>query len=403
MTERAPIPVAEAVARIVSAFKPVEAETVEIAAAARRVLAEDAHARMDQPPAPMSAMDGYAVRAADAANVPVTLKVIGTSPAGHPFSGKVGPGETVRIFTGGVVPEGADAIVIQEDTDGGTATVTMKEAARTGRHIRKAGFDFRNGDVLAKAGHRLTPRDLSLLAAGDIPALSVRRHPRIALAATGDELVPPGTPRKPGAIVASSGYGLSAMIEAWGGAVIDLGIVPDTVEAVAALPKRAEGADLLVTLGGASVGEHDLIQKALGPEGFELDFWKVAMRPGKPLIFGRLGTLPLLGLPGNPVSTLVCAILFLKPAIAALLGTDTSTLLSAAWLAGELRANDKRQDYIRARIERRDGELWAAPFPIQDSSMLSTIAAADALIVRAPHTPALSGGARVDILPLEGF
>lgn len=397
------IPVAEAVTRIVSAFKPVGAETVEIGKAAHRVLAEDTHARMDQPPAPMSAMDGYAVYAADAAKMPATLKVIGTAPAGHPFPGKVGAGEAVRIFTGGVVPEGADAIVIQEDTDASGDTVTVKEAARAGKHIRKAGLDFRNGDVLAKAGHRLTSRDLSLLAAGDIPLLPVRRRPRIALAATGDELTPPGAPRNPGAIVASSGYGLSAMIEGWGGTVLDLGIVPDTVEAVAALPKRAEGADLLVTLGGASVGEHDLIQKALGPEGFELDFWKIAMRPGKPLIFGRLGTLPLLGLPGNPVSTLVCAILFLKPAIAAMLDTDTSAPLSTARLAGELRANDRRQDYIRARLERRDGELWAAPFPIQDSSMLSAIAAADALIVRAPNTPAAGAGARVDILPLGEF
>ena len=394
------ISVAEATARIISGFKSVDAQTVEIAQAAGRVLAEDAHAKMDQPPAPVSAMDGYALRAADAANVPATLKVIGSSPAGHPFAGKVGHGESVRIFTGGVVPEGADCIVIQEDTDAGADNVTINEAARAGRHIRKAGLDFRNGDVLVRAGRRLTARDVALLAAGDIPRLSVRRRPRIALAATGDELSLPGAPRKPGGIVASSAYGLTPLIEKWGGTVQDLGIVPDTAEAVAALPRRAQGADLLVTLGGASVGEHDLIQKALGPEGFVLDFWKIAMRPGKPLIFGRLGALPLMGLPGNPVSTLVCAILFLRPAIAAMLGTDTDTALAGARLAVPLAANDKRQDYIRARLERRDGEMWAVPFPLQDSAMLSTIAAADALIVRAPHAPEAAAGAKVDVLPL---
>ena len=394
------ISVAEATARIISGFKSVDAQTVEIAQAAGRVLAEDAHAKMDQPPAPVSAMDGYALRAADAANVPATLKVIGSSPAGHPFAGKVGHGESVRIFTGGVVPECADCIVIQEDTDAGADNVTINEAARAGRHIRKAGLDFRNGDVLVRAGRRLTARDVALLAAGDIPRLSVRRRPRIALAATGDELSLPGAPRKPGGIVASSAYGLTPLIEKWGGTVQDLGIVPDTAEAVAALPRRAQGADLLVTLGGASVGEHDLIQKALGPEGFVLDFWKIAMRPGKPLIFGRLGALPLMGLPGNPVSTLVCAILFLRPAIAAMLGTDTDTALAGARLAVPLAANDKRQDYIRARLERRDGEMWAVPFPLQDSAMLSTIAAADALIVRAPHAPEAAAGAKVDVLPL---
>lgn len=397
------ISVGEAIQRITSAFAPVGTETVPLADAAGRALSETVRARMDQPPAPMSAMDGYAVRAADTATVPTTLKVIGSSPAGHPFAGKVGPGESVRIFTGGVVPDGADAIVIQEDTDLGEKIVTVREAGQPGRHIRKAGLDFETGDMLAESGRRLTARDLSLVAAGDVPTLCVRRRPVIALAATGDELTPPGAPRGPGGIVASSGYGLSALIEKWGGEVLDLGITPDTVEAVAALPTRAAGADLLVTLGGASVGEHDLIQKALGPEGFVLDFWKIAMRPGKPLIFGRLGDLPLMGLPGNPVSTLVCAILFLKPAIAAMLGTDTATPLMAARAAADLKANDTRQDYIRARLERRDGELWAAPFPIQDSGMLSTIAAADALIVRAPHAPAVRAGGPVGILLLEGF
>jgi molybdopterin molybdotransferase len=397
------ISVDEAAARIVAAFRPVDAETVEIGKAFGRVVAEEIKAKRDQPPLPLSAMDGYAVRAGDTANVPATLKIAGASPAGHPFAGHVNKGEAVRIFTGGAVPDGANAIVIQEDTETDGKTVTVKQAAIAGKHIRIAGLDFKKGDVLASAGRRLSPRDLSLLAAGDIARLSVRRRPRIALAATGDELTRPGETRKPGAIVASSGYGLTAMIENWGGEVTDLGIVPDNAEAIADLPGRAEGADLLVTLGGASVGEHDLIQTALGPKGFELDFWKIAMRPGKPLIFGRLGALPLIGLPGNPVSTLVCAILFLRPAIAAMLGTATATPLRRARLAADLKENDSRQDYIRAALETRGGELWAAPFPVQDSSMLSTLARADALIVRPPHAPAAAAGAPVDILPLAGL
>ena len=391
------ISVEEATARVVAAFAPTESETVAIADAAGRVLAEEARARMTQPPAPVSSMDGYAVRAAD---VPATLRMIGASPAGHPFAGRLGPGETVRIFTGGVVPDGADAIVIQEDTQAAGERIAMKVAAKPGKHIRPAGMDFRQGDLLAAAGKRLSARDLSLLASGDFAQVSVRRRPRIAVAATGDELTPPGQARPPGHIVASSGYGLSAMIRAWGGEPIDLGILPDRIEAIEGIAERAKGADLIVTLGGASVGDHDLIQKALGPRGFALDFWKIAMRPGKPLIFGRLGATPLLGLPGNPVSTLVCAILFLQPAIAALLGAATDVARVSARLAGALGANDTRQDYVRARLSERDGERWVEAFSVQDSSMLSALAGADALIVRAPHAPALVEGERVEVIPL---
>ncbi len=397
------IAVAEAVARVIAAFSPVESETVSIGDAAGRVLAEDVHARMTQPPAPMSAMDGYAVRCRDVASPPATLRVIATSPAGHPFAGTVGAGKTVRIFTGGVVPEGADGIVIQEDTEASGDRVTLKVGAKPGKHIRAAGMDFRTGDLLARAGRRLSARDLSLLAAGDIAALAVRRRPVVAIAATGDELSPPGTARGPGGIVASSGYGLSAMVEAWGGEVRDLGILPDTIDAIERIAERAAGADLIVTLGGASVGDHDLIQRALGPKGFALDFWKIAMRPGKPLIFGRLGATPLLGLPGNPVSTLVCAILFLRPAVAALLGAATEQPLLAARLARPLPASDTRQDYIRARLDWRDGEPWVEAFAVQDSSMLSALALADALIVRAPHAPAAAEGERVQVLPLQGI
>jgi molybdopterin molybdotransferase len=395
------ISVDEAVARVVAAFAPVPSEIVPIDRAAGRVLAEDAHARMTQPPAPVSSMDGYAVRAADVANAPATLNLVGSSPAGHPYGKAMSAGETVRIFTGGVVPDGADAIVIQEDAVAQGDRITLNIAAKAGKHIRVAGLDFRSDDVLARAGRRLTARDVSLLASGDLAEVKVRRKPRIAIAATGDELTKPGEPRRPGGIVASSGYALSALIEKWGGETIDLGILPDTMEAIGAIAERASGADLIVTMGGASVGDHDLIQKALGPKGFALDFWKIAMRPGKPLIFGKLGTVPLLGLPGNPVSTLVCAILFLRPAIAALLGTDTSTPLLSARLSCDLAANDARQDYIRATLERRDGEYWTEAFPVQDSSMLSSLAEAGALITRAPDAAAKDAGAHVNVIPLD--
>jgi molybdopterin molybdotransferase len=391
------IPVADATARIVAAFAPTQAETVAIGDAAGRVLADDIRARMTQPPAPVSSMDGYAVHAAD---VPGTLRMIGTSPAGHPFAGRVGAGETVRIFTGGVVPDGADSIVIQEDTSADGDAIAMKVAAKPGKHIRAAGMDFCEGDLLLAAGKRLSARDLSLIAAGDVANVRVRRKPRVAIAATGDELSPPGAPRDPGGIVASSGYGLSAMVAGWGGETLDLGILPDRIEAIERIAERAADADLVVTLGGASVGDHDLIQKALGPKGFALDFWKIAMRPGKPLIFGRLGATPLLGLPGNPVSTLVCAILFLQPAIAALLGTDTEVSQTTARLVGGLNVNDTRQDYIRAKLSQRDGETWVEAFSVQDSSMLSALAEADALIVRAPRAPAAAAGERVEIILL---
>ena len=359
----------EARARIIMAFRPLPAETVAIEHAHNRVLAEDARAGLDQPPAPVSAMDGYAVRAAD--NGP--RKVVGSSPAGHPFGGKLGAGDAVRIFTGGVVPDGADTIVIQEDARADGQTVSFTETPQPGRHIRAAGLDFRKGDVLVTAGRRLTARDLSLLAAGDIAALPVRRRPVIALAATGDELSRPGSPRKPGGIVSSSVYGLSAMVESWGGVPKDLGILPDTAEAVATLPGLAKDADLLVTMGGASVGDHDLIRTI---PGIALDFWKIAMRPGKPLIFGKAGSVPLLG-------------------------ADTSQTLQRARLAAPLKANDTRQDYLRARTEWRDGELWVAPQPVQDSSMLNLFAHSDVLIVRAPHAPAADIGAMMDIIPLQ--
>jgi molybdopterin molybdotransferase len=395
------ISVDDAVARIVAAFSPLPGERIAIGGAAGRVLAEEALAQANQPPAAVSSMDGYAVRAADVPAAGAKLRVIGAAPAGHPFARTVASGTAVRIFTGGVVPGGADSIIIQEDAEADGDQVIFKEAATAGQHIRAAGLDFKEGEALAAAGQRLSARDLSLIAAGDVAEVTVRRRPRIVFVATGDELSLPGSPRKPGGIVASSGYALAAMIEGWGGEAVDLGILPDTAEAVASIADKAAGADLIVTLGGASVGDHDLVQKALGPRGFALDFWKIAMRPGKPLIFGKLGKVPLLGLPGNPVSTLVCALLFLRPAIAAMLGTQDETALVTAKLASEMKKNDARQDYVRAELDIRNGERFVLPFAIQDSSMLSLLARADALIVRAPHASAAKMGETVSVLLLD--
>jgi molybdopterin molybdotransferase len=395
------ITVDEAVQRIVAAFSPVQEERILLEAAAERVLAQDVVARCNQPPFDVSSMDGYAVRAADVASAPVRLKVIGASPAGHPFGSSVGLKEAVRIFTGGVVPEGANAIVVQEDTEQDDGTVLIKTASVEGRHIRPAAQDFRAADLLVRRGTRLGPRHLALIAAGDVPEVLARKRPRVVFAATGDELSPPGVLREPGGIVASSVYALSAQIRNWGGEPRSLGILSDKIESISAIADEATSADLIVTLGGASVGEHDLIQRALGPKGFELDFWKIAMRPGKPLIFGRLRGTPLLGLPGNPVSSFVCALLFLKPAISAMLGTRLDCETAIARLESDLKANDGRQDYVRASLKRVEGVLWADPFRVQDSSMQKALSDADALIVRRPHARAVTRGDEVDVIRLD--
>jgi molybdopterin molybdotransferase len=389
------ISVAEARQRIVSAFSLTPPEAIALEQALGRVLAEDAVARHDQPPFPVSAMDGYAVRSADAG----PRRIIGEAPAGRPFAGVVGAGEAIRIFTGGVVPDGADAVVIQENVRAEASAIVFDETPAPGRHVRPRGIDFKAGETLAPVGRRLTARDLALLAAGDCAQLSVRTRPRIAIAATGDELSCPGEARKPGGIAASANVGLAALVTEWGGAPHDLGILPDRPEAITTL--AAAKADLIVTIGGASVGDHDLIRSALAPNGLALDFWKVAMRPGKPVLFGKLGETPLLGLPGNPVSALVTALLFLKPAIAAMLGRRTEPALQRACLAAPLPANGEREDYLRAAFVSRNGESRVAAAKLQDSAMLSTLARADCLIVRPPHAPTAAEGDTVEILSLE--
>ena len=388
-------------ARIIAALTPTAAETVPLALAAGRVLARPVVSRVTQPPADVSAMDGYAVRAADA-GLGAVLRVVGEAPAGHPFDGAVGPGEVVRIFTGAFVPPGADAILLQEDATAAGAMVTVGEAVRQGRWIRPRGLDFAEGEAVLPAGRRLTARDIGLAAAANAPWLTVHRAPRIGILATGDEIALPGDPIPPGGIVSSNAHALAALIRAGGGDPLVLPIAPDDREAIAAAAAAARGCDLLVTTGGASVGDHDLVQAALGPEGFALDFWQIAMRPGKPLIWGRLGTTPVLGLPGNPVSALVCGVVFLLPALARLSGLAGDPPRTTRALAGApLPANDRRFDHLRASLATSpEGALLATPFPQQDSSMLKTLARADALILRAPHAPALAEGAPIEVISL---
>lgn len=396
--------VAEALARITGAFTPLPAETVSLADALGRTLAEDVIARVTQPPAAVSAMDGYAVRAADLASIPARLAVIGEAPAGGAFDGTVGAGETVRIFTGGPVPDGTDAIVIQEDTERDGNAVLVKEAVTAGTYVRPAGLDFRTGQVGITAGRLLGARDIGLAAAMNNPWLRVHRRPRVAILATGDEVVLPGDPLGPHQIVSSNGFSLSAFVESCGGQPVHLGIAPDDKAALTDLIAGARGTDLLVSSGGVSVGDRDLVGHVLGEQGMNLDFWKIAMRPGKPLLFGRIGDTPVLGLPGNPVSALVCATLFLRPAMAVMLGRpQANEARETAILGTDLPANDRRQDYLRARLSiDSQGRRRATPFPRQDSSMLATLAHADCLIVRPPLASPAKADEAVEIVPLSG-
>jgi molybdopterin molybdotransferase len=397
--------VEQALERILDAMSALPGEQVSVAEGLGRVLAGDVVARRTQPPAAMSAMDGYAVRAADVAQVPVTLRVVGQAPAGGAWEGRLGAGEAVRIFTGGPVPDGADAIVIQENTESGNGKVTVLQSVPEGRFIRPAGLDFSAGDVLLPTGRLLTARDIALVAAANRPWIMVHRRPRVAILVTGDEVVMPGDPLAPNQIVSSNSLGMAAMVRVFGGEPYLLGIAPDDREALAAMAAGTKGADLLLTSGGASVGDHDLVQSVLGEIGFELGFWKIAMRPGKPLIFGHVGDTPVLGLPGNPVSALVCSMLFLRPALGRMLGMPDTGVTNGqtARLAIPLHENDERQDYLRGTLANdENGDLLVTPFTRQDSSMLNMLAQADCLVVRPPHAPGLPAGERVPIIPLPG-
>jgi molybdopterin molybdotransferase len=400
------LPVDEALRRLLDKAEPVGAtETVPLTAANGRVLAKPVAARLTQPPFDASAMDGYALRAEDVATLGRRLKVIGESAAGHGFAGEVLSGQTVRIFTGAPVPMGADAVLLQEDAtllDGGFIENTF--SLKKGRHIRPRGQDFSEGEIVLGAGDVLDPGRLLVAAGMNHPALEVYRKPLVAVLATGDELLSPGSALGPHQIVASNSYAVGALAVAAGADVLDLGIAPDRPDLIAAAVQKAidAGAEVLVTLGGASVGDHDLVQSTLGSIGMQLDFWRIAMRPGKPLMVGSLGPMHVLGLPGNPVSSMVCATLFLEPLIARLAHLPAGSRQRRAVTTTDLAENDHRQDYLRASIRRgAHGKLEVTSFGKQDSSQMKIFANSDALIIRPPHAPPQPAGTECEILLLR--
>lgn len=397
--------VRDAHARVIAAFEALPAEMVSIADAAGRVLAAPATARLTQPPADLSAMDGYAVRAADVPSAPGTLTLVGQAPAGGSYDRVLKAGETVRIFTGGPLPQGADAVVIQEDTKADGTRITILEAPRQGRHIRKAGLDFKAGDRALQAGRVLSTRDVALAAAMNLPWLSVHRKPRVAILSTGDELVMPGEPVGRNQIVSSSGIAVAALVRAWGGDPTLFEIARDDAALIESRIAAGAQHDLLITLGGASVGDHDLVQAALKAQGFSMDFWRIAMRPGKPLMFAAKDRARVLGLPGNPVSTMICALLFLKPAIERMLAQPGDLIATQpARLAVDLKPNDQREDYVRSTLSRAaDGTLTVEPHPVQDSSMLSVLAHSNGLLIRPAHDPARTKGETVQIVDLASL
>lgn len=399
------LPVVDAQSRLLDKAKPVsQTERVPLVEATRRVLAADLTARLTQPPFNASAMDGYALRAEDAGEPGTILKVIGTSAAGYAFDGAIGKGEAVRIFTGAPIPSGADSILLQEDAEKLDDGIRTTYPVRQGQHVRPRGQDFTEGEAVLTAGTVLDFSRLTVAAAMNHAELTVFRRPLVAILATGDELVAPGMTPAAAQIIASNTFGVSALVREAGGEVLDLGIVPDDKAAIAAAIDRARftRADVIVTLGGASVGDRDLVQATLIEAGMQLDFWRIAMRPGKPLMVGNFGETHVLGLPGNPVSTLVCGLLFLEPLVRKLAGLPPMKRESTAEAAVVLPANDQRQDYVRARLTRSSAGAWLVePFSKQDSSMMKIFAHSDCLIVRPPHAPELPAGMPCPVLLLR--
>jgi molybdopterin molybdotransferase len=390
------ISVEEALARVLALADRVPEETVPLALASGRAMTRPAIAGRDQPPFAAAAMDGYAL--ADPARPGDRFCVIGMAAAGHAFEGRIGAGQAVRIFTGAPVPAGADRIIIQEDAEAQDGTILLKEGLDSGTHIRPQGQDFRAGDSLPP--RRLRAADLALLAAMNLPEVTVARRPVVALIATGDELVMPGETPRADQIIASNAFALKAMVEAEGAEARLLPIARDTGAALATVLGLAEGADLVVTIGGASVGDHDLVGRVAERLGMERAFYRIAMRPGKPLMAGRLRGVPLLGLPGNPVSAIVCGHLFLLPMLRAMQGLAAAPVTRRAVLAEAVGPNGPRSHYMRARLTAGPALPLVTPFAHQDSALLRILTEADALLIRPAGDPARSAGHEVDFLPL---
>ena len=396
------MPVADALARILSGLRPLPPENILLKNAYGRILARPVKATRDNPPFHSSAMDGYAVRAVDVNSLPAKLPLQGVAAAGHAFNGKLKAGAAIRILTGAPVPAGADTVVIQENTTRDGDLLTVVEPTSLRKNIRPRGLDFRKGDELIPARVKLNARDIGLAAAGNAHKVSVHRVPHIVLFTTGDELVLPGQRPRTDQIVSSNSFALDAMLTAWGAKVTNLGIVPDSMRATEAAIRKGLKADIMITTGGASVGDHDYVQQALKNCGIRIGFWKIALRPGKPLMFGTKGKTRVIGLPGNPVSALVCSRIFIRPLINVLQGSSEETATPTATLASPLPINDNRQDYIRATLTiAADGTRRATPYQTQDSSMQRTLRDSQCLIIREPHAEAAKIGDTVSILLLD--
>jgi len=399
------LPVAEALKHVLQSADILETEDVALRDALGRTLARPIEARVDNPPFDASAMDGYAVSSADLARPPATLKLIGEAGAGRPFTGKLAQGETVRIFTGAALPDGADAIVIQEDVTTNGQSITFDQPAARADNVRAKGQDFLKGRPLLEPAKRLTARDILLAAAAGHGTLPVIRKPIVALLSTGDELVEPGTPLAHGQISASNSFGLAAVVEAAGGEARLLGIARDTMASLAGALEKAGDADILVTIGGASVGDHDLVRPALEASGAKLEFYKIAMRPGKPLFFGSRaahGRRQLcIGLPGNPVASLICSRVFLVPLIGRMLGREVPLEAIDAVLGEDLPPNGPREHYMRARLDLTASPPRAIPFKNQDSGLITALQHADCLVVIPASAPAQSAGTPVKVLRLD--
>ncbi|WP_338331473.1 gephyrin-like molybdotransferase Glp [Acetobacter sp. LMG 32666] len=386
--------VATARARILENLPPCGQETIALSAACGRILAQDVHARRANPPVSVSAMDGYAVRAADALQGAV-LRIIDEAPAGRPSAHTVAEGECIRLFTGSQVPAGADSIVIQENTQLAGQQVTLTRAATKGQNIRTQGQDFAQGAVLLRAGTRLGPRDIGLAAAGGLVWLPVFRRPRVGILATGDEILLPGDTAPPDGIFNSASFMLAALLGQEGADAIVLPVARDNATSLSNAFANTHDLDMLVTIGGASVGTYDLVRPTLEKAGLVQNFWKIAMRPGKPLMFGTLNGMPVLGLPGNPVAALVCSMVFVLPALHKLMGRTVADTLDTqpALLGADVGENDQRQDFLRATLHTGpDGQLVATPFGQQGSAQLNILSQSQALIIRPPHANAQKAG-----------
>lgn len=396
------LPVADARALVLHGVKPLPAEKVALDRALGRVLASPLAATRDQPPFQASAMDGYALRAEDATAPGTTLALQGLAAAGHAFRGKLKPGHCIRILTGAPLPAGADTILIQEDTTANGNRITFTVAARPGLNIRPRGGDFNRGEALLPAGTIISPRAMAVAASANRADLALRRKPVVAVFVTGDELVAPGGRPRADQIISSNAHAVAAFAASLGAEVINLGIIADHPRAIRAAIRKARAADILITTGGVSVGDLDHTPDALKAEGVKIDVWKIAMRPGKPFLFGRRGKQRVLGLPGNPVSALVCARLFLQPLIRALQGLATDETPASAITTLPLPPNQQRQDYLRGRLElAADGSRRVSPFSSQDSSQQRLFREAGCLIIRPPHAPAAAAGDTVPVLLLD--